>query len=145
MNRRTLEILIKLRKFQLEQEQWKLHEMNVKEYQASQDVKESARLLHDCYGQDDSMRQVGQTVHHRGYVKEASIGHDMSLRKLSLAQRETVEQVLKTMRYQQRHDMMTRLEQHAIASERLEQDIQERRFLDDLAHGSYIRQEREGA
>ncbi|MFZ5806698.1 MAG: hypothetical protein ACOY3I_05790 [Verrucomicrobiota bacterium] len=143
MKSKTLAMLVKLRQYQLEMEQWKLYHKQLEEQKARMDAENSAHLLQESYG--DGLLPVQPSVAERAsrFHHEAAVAYELSMRKLALTQQETYQQLLAVIYRQQRREMMSRLHQDAVRQEQMEYDYQERRFLDDLAQTSFARSEKE--
>lgn len=143
MKSNTLATLVKLRQYQLELEQWKLYSKQIEERKARTDVDHASHLLQESYGEGLLPIKSTEADRKSRFHHEAAMAHEVSIRKLLLAQQETYQQLLVVIERQQKREMMTRLHQDAVHQEQMEYDYKERRFLDDLAQSAFARSEKE--
>lgn len=141
MNSRTLEMLLKLRKYELEKQQWKLHELHLAEHQCRDSVNHSMAVIRKVSRMFERPTNPVEAVQGAEYLSEATAIHESALRELAQARVDSNTQLAATLKSQQRKEMIQRLLDHTLEQERMEEDYQERLFLDDMAQAKFVRQE----
>lgn len=133
----ALEILKKLRKYELEKEEHQLMLQHREVYsrfqslQASQNQLQSDLLAKETFRSSALLRHFDtHFVESEQLIQKNSLDHQKSL-----FQRD--QQIEKTLLSKQRHDMIERVLEHRHELELSELDQQERKFLDDVTQTRY--------
>lgn len=142
MNAKTLAKILKLRQYQLELEEWKLYQKQIEEQKALDQVREGEKNIQKGYGDGSMPKNAADAIRRHHYLEVAAADLKVCERKHSLTQKSTAEQLDKTLKSQQRKEMIGRLKEHAVGVERKEFDVRERKLLDDIAQARFLRQEK---
>lgn len=139
----SLHILERLREYEMEIEECKLHERQVEEDRRRRFFEEASGRVRRGLELKAQAQMVGDFLRADGYAREASAEQEICLRNLALAQRERMRQVESVLQAKRRLDMVDRILQHRLVEERIQMDYQERKQLDDFGQTQFVRARQE--
>ncbi|MDE1171499.1 MAG: hypothetical protein PW734_09880 [Verrucomicrobium sp.] len=138
MKHRSLEILHRLREYDLEQEEGKLVQRQREEKAKEQDCYRSLDVLQGSYHHSVDNAQVHDYSRRDGCVREAGLRHNYDLRQYGMAQIARNEQVQETLKAKTRADMIAKVLEKRREQDRVEADLRDRREMDDVAQNQFI-------
>lgn len=137
MKHRALEILHRLREYDLEKEEIRLMERQRDEVARQEQCQRSIEMLQSCYNHNVAGMKVHDFARRESNVREAGVRHNLDLRQLGLAQMAKRDQIGATLAAKTRADMIAKvLEQHR-ADDVRETDLKVRKEMDDLAQNQF--------